>query len=226
MLTKIIDAQYGNYTHAQFFLELWTCSEDYYKKKDKKKELEMGDQKEIASVSLFADNITNTQKYDNIFQGDYDGGGHLRNWGLGMLKNQIQCLMSYLNKGGFLMRYEDSANKTELSKLKYEVLYVPDYTLIRLDPYRSSETEKYEEKKIFGSYKEPYKIISIADLNKRILTEKTAFYYLVYVRQFKDIYVSVVNSLTGEIVYSTYKYGSYNISSKDLKKLNKKIQKS
>ena len=39
-----------------------------------------------------------------------------------------------------------------------------------------------------------------------------------------DKYVSVINSLTGEIVYSTYTPVSYNIKSGDLESIQRKIQ--
>jgi len=62
-------------------------------------------------------------------------------------------------------------------------------------------------------------------LNSKILSEKNAFYYVQYVKSSTDKFVSVINSSTGEIVYSVYTPVSYNIKSDDLEDLQKKIQK-
>jgi hypothetical protein len=61
-------------------------------------------------------------------------------------------------------------------------------------------------------------------LNDKILNDKVGFYYLVYVKSSTDKWISVVNSLTGAMIYSRCYMPSYNIEAADLKDLRKKLQ--
>jgi hypothetical protein len=134
--------------------------------------------------------------------------------------------MRYLDQSEKRHLYKSILNETELKNLKDEVLYVPDYVLINFNKFTGDETKKHDEKDIFKNYKFEYKLMSTDELNEKIMNDTTSFYYLIYIKSSADKFVSVINSLTGEIIYSNYTYRSYNIKSKDLKKLRKKIKKS
>lgn len=212
-----------NYSNTHLYLELWTCDEKYFQSKKKKKEFGNSDKIQVARIELFTD-FEALSDPDKLFQSGYDGNGHIRNWGAGILKNQIQSLTSYLDKNEKRTLYSGIFNVKELKNLKKEVLYVPEYALIKFNKFTGDETKKHDEKDIFEDYKLKYKLISTDELNQKILSDKTAFYYLIYVKSSTDKYISVINSVTGEIIYSTYSPASYNIKSGDLKDLQKKTQ--
>ena len=212
-----------NYSNTHLYLELWTCDEKYFQSKKKKKKFGNSDKIQVARIELFTDFETLSDP-DKLFQSDYDGNGHIRNWGPGILKNYIQSLMSYLNKGENHSLYSGILNSKEMKNLKKEVLYVPEYILTKFNKFTGDETKKHDEKDIFDDYKLKYKLISTNELNQKILEGKESFYYLIYIKSSTDKYISVVNSLTGEIIYSKYTPVSYNIKSGDLKDLQKKTQ--
>lgn len=210
-----------NYSNTHLYLELWTCDEKFFKSKKEKKEFGNSDKIQVARIELFTDFETLSDP-DKLFQSDYDGNGHIRNWGPGILKNYIQSLMSYLNKSERRSLYSEIFNEKEINNLKKEVLYVPEYVLIIFNQFTGDETKKYDEKNLFKHYKLKYKLISTDELNKNIIADKTGFYYLIYIKSSTDKYISIINSLTGEIIYSVYSPASYNIKPRDLKKIYKK----
>lgn len=209
-----------DYAHTHIFLQLWTVSEKYFKRN---KEFKDKDKIEVARVELFTDFPT-LMRPQNLYQSDYDADGHIRNWGPGILKNHIQNLMSYLSKGKEKSLYSDIYNQAELKKLNNEVLYVPDYVLIKFSAFTGDESKKHEEKELFEDYKLKYKMLSTKELNDKIASGES-FYYLQYIKSSTDKYVSVINAATGEVIYSVYTPTSYNIKSDDLEDLRKKIQK-
>lgn len=212
-----------NYSNTHIYLELWTCDEEYFQSKKKKKKFGNSDKIQVARMELFTDFGT-LNNPDNLFQSDYDGNGHIRNWGPGILKNYIQSLMNYLNKSEKLTLYSGMFNAEEMKNLKKEVLYVPEYVLIKFNKFSGNETKKHDEMDIFKDFKLKYKIISTDELNQKILADKTSFYYLIYVKSSTDKFINVVNSLTGEIIYSMYSPMSYNINSGDLKALQRRTE--
>lgn len=212
-----------NFSNTHLFLELWTCNEKYFESKTKKKVFKDSDKITVARIELFTDFGTLSNP-DKLFQSEYDGNGHIRNWGPGILKNYIQTLMRYLNKGEEHKLYSEILNAEEVKNLKNEVLYVPEYVLLKFNKFNGDETKKHTEKDIFKDYKLPYKLLSIEELNKKILEDEKRFYYLIYIKSSTDKFISVINSQTGELVYSAYTGVSYNIKSDDLKDLHKKVQ--
>lgn len=207
-------------THIYF--ELWTITEDQHKQIKKKNGLENEDKTQLARIELFVDYVTAFSK-EKINDYGIDGGGHIRNWGPGILKNYLQLLMMRLDGAESHLLKEEINNATELKKLQTDILYVPDYVLIKYDNINGDELKKNEEKELFEDYKFKYKIISSGDLNQKILTDETGFYYLVYVKSQTEKYINVINSLNGEIIYAINTYKSHNIKPKDLSILNKKI---
>ena len=68
-------------------------------------------------------------------------------------------------------------------------------------------------------------MISTEELSEKILEDTDPFYYLVYIKSSTDKYVTIYNSVTGDIVYSRYKPLSYNFKGSDLKSLMEIIKK-
>ena len=118
--------------------------------------------------------------------------------------------------------YAEYTNQKELKNLTKETLYIPDFTLVKLNKFNGDERKRHDLEDIMGDYEQKYKLIKTTELNQSILNNQK-MYYLVYVKSSTDKYISVINSQTGEIIYTRYTPLSYNIKSGDLKELNKAI---
>lgn len=213
---------YGrDYTVTHIYLELWTCDDEFFNQ-NIIKTFDYEDKIQIARIELFTDFETLSDP-DKIVQLDYDGNGHIRNWGPGILKNYIQILTSYIQNGNTRYILSNTTNKEQLVNLETEVLYVPDYVLIKFNMFNGDETGRNSEKKLFKHYPFKYELISINELNNKIMTSDKPFYYLVYVKSSTTKYVSVINSKTGKLVYSEYTGVSYNLQPKDLKALQERV---
>jgi hypothetical protein len=210
-----------NYSITHLYLELWTCDDKYFEIKNQEFTNEF--QREVARIELFTDFQTLSNP-NNIYETEYNGEGHIRNWGPGILKNYIQQLMLLLKNGTAKRLYDNVEGKPNLKDLSTQTLYVPDYVLINFNKWTGDESKKNEEKDLFKGYKFNYKLVSINELNNMILDSKP-FYYLVYVKSSTDKYLTIINSETGEVLYSNYTYISYNINSKDITKLYKVVSK-
>jgi hypothetical protein len=206
------------------FMSLWTYDEYYFTRKNKKPPTAK-DEVRIARVELFPDYKTLITP-DNIHLYDYDWGGHIRNWGPGMLKNYLQCLMTYFNGNNQdkIFEKEEIVNKDELAHLQTQTLYIPDYTLIYYNAGNGDESEQNDPKELFANYAYPYKVIPTKDLNDKILAGGEPFYYLVYVKDCACKLITIINSQTGNIVYSDYIKYSYNLNSSNLKDIYKTIR--
>jgi hypothetical protein len=205
------------------YLELFTIKQEVFKAKRKKYKFNYKDKIRIARIDLFTD-FDAVQNVDLIFKSNFDGNGHIYNWGPGFLKNNVQTLMGYLRKNEVVQLKNEIENDIELKNLKTETLYVPSYTMIKYNKFNGNESKSHDEEDIFEDYKNKYKIISTEELNNKILSETKPFYYLVYIRSCTQKFINVVNSSTGEIIYSEYNAISYNMKTKDLRKLYKKTQ--
>lgn len=200
------------------YLDLWTCDKKYFESKKKNKKFDFYSKIDVARIELF----TTQWDFRLIYNSDFDEKGLIRNWGPGILKNYIQSLMNFLNKDTNHGLYSGIKNTVELEKLKKQTLYLPNYVLTKYKA-NGEEIGTQNEKELFKDYKFDYQLLSTEDLNKRILNDKTSFYYLIYVQSATDKYISIINSITGEIIYSTYIPGSVSFSSEDLKNLVKKM---
>lgn len=214
-----------DYQNTHIYLELWNCSNKYLSKNKEPKDFKEKDKQQISRLELFTDFPT-LMIPSNLYKSEYDTEGHVRNWGLGMLKNHIQNMIINITKGTDKKLFTEILNINEIKKLTNQTLFVPDYVLFKFNMFNGNESKKHEVKDIFDDYNFKYEVLSTADLNKKILEDKSTFYYLQYIKSSTDKYVSVINSRTGEVVYSVYTPLSYNIKSGDLKDLSKIISKS
>jgi hypothetical protein len=217
----------GSYTNTHLYFELWMCDTEMLNKwqNRKKKTEEMPDKvkRTIGRVELYTDYLTLLWP-ENIYKSDYDGGGHIYNWGPGYLKNYLQSLRALLEAGQERSLFKGEQNLQQLRNLKKQTLYVPDYVLIKFKKFSGDESTRHEESDIFKPYKLPYELVSSSALNKKILESTEPFYYLVYIKSSTDKYVSVYNSQTGELVYTSYTPISYNIKDDDIEKLAKAVR--
>src|SRR6185437_2358158 len=126
------------------------------------------------------------QFYEIKMEGDY--------WYAGFFKNflqQIQDNMKALKATG---KAEDVADPSKIAELKNNTLYVPNYIL--------KKDEKAEE--MFSKYSNKYQMISSQDLNKKIMAGENIYYMLTCIYGQNCKIINVINSQTGQLVYSSY----------------------
>lgn len=147
----------------------------------------------------------------------------LYNWELGFLKNYLQLIDDHLHKK--LRRREELEVKApELSVLKNHTLYIPEYAFIHFDRRAHKEDEMDDSEKIFKKYAYRYEVLSRSKLSDMIVRAKDPVYYLSYVKSSNQSHVNVVNGLTGEIIYSDFSKGVYNLRTRAISKLSRRIQ--
>ncbi len=134
-------------------------------------------------------------------------------WQWGFLKNYLQELNRHMIANKPRWRFESEVDKDNISKLNSQVLFVSSDVKNHYDS-REKELpfEKYVGKKI--------EMISPADLSAKILSSETPFYYMKVYKASSDKIVTIINSATGEFLYSDYKGMAYFFKDKDVKELN------
>lgn len=208
-------------SHVHMYLGLWTCKDGYLESKTKKK-LSWDNTIHLAKVELVSDYFelggpNGVPKYD------YYGGGHIKNWGPGILKNYLQEIILLLEAGtdrSIFAAYNDDA---QLNLLKKQTLYVPEYVMIKTGMIAGAPEKRSSDKEIFSGYKYPYKLITTDELNQKILNDTIPFYYLVYVMDDPDKFVTIFNSETGEMVYTVYSPVSYKFKKEDMLRIYETI---
>jgi hypothetical protein len=149
----------------------------------------------------------------------------LYNWGAGFLKGYLKTVNDRLLTGNERGPFSEETDKTALSTLKRDTLYVPDYVYIRFNPLTGAETQKDDEadEDLKQAYSFPVKIVSAATLNEMILTEGKAVKYLLYTKSSTDKFINVFDGDTGSLLYARYVKISYNFKNKDLSRLQRTI---
>jgi hypothetical protein len=200
----------------QFGFSLWTPTN----KLIRKKQFTFDDKIVLAEIDLLIDDDgALIRDPATIYSLDFDGEGHLQNWGPGILKNYIQQLMGYLGQEKWDPRhqYKNTKESEKLKLLLVQTLYVPDYILNKHD-LTELNPGKLDPTELCRQYSYKYEMISRKELNKKINSENKAFYYLLYVRVNLVKYISIIDSQTGQIIYYTGSMGG-NFSPDDFKKI-------
>ncbi len=138
-------------------------------------------------------------------------------WNWGLLKNYLQEINRCLIDNKPRWRFASDVDKTQIKNLQHETLFVEDRIMKRLDA-REKETP-------FENYSGKHIEISMADLGNKILESEATFYYMIVYLQGSDKMTTVVNSKTGEFIYSDYRGQSNFFKPKDIKALVEKIEK-
>jgi hypothetical protein len=222
---EVLHSQYtsGNMkvNNVYVYLDLWKCNENYFKKD---RPFKTSDQKEIARVELSGDDQVYMWTGTFFENNDFDGGGHIFNWSPGLLKNYLQQLSILLlaNKKSDLDN--ETVDKTQIKLLQENILYCSEDDLKKFSPFTGTGKSS-DSGDIFEKYKYKYKIISNKELDKKLLDGNGQFYYLLFVRSSSSKIVTVVNSETGETIYSRVKgMLAYNLKEADLKTLSNEAQ--
>lgn len=167
--------------------------------------------------------LTDDQKNDHM---DYVfNEAHFYNWELGFLKNALQEVNRLLDKGETRWIYGESSNDPQLRILRRETLYVPDYLLIKFNKFTGNEDKRHRKTELFNGYEYQYEMIDASELSAKIMDAEEPFYYFNYIRSSTDAFYTIINALTGEIIYSEYDPMTYNIKPKNIKAVSRAIKK-
>jgi len=148
----------------------------------------------------------------------------IKNWHISYLKNALQYTQHKLKAKESRGLYTDEKHD-QLGYLKRYTLYVPDYCLEKYIAVKGNEPNRHDPSKLFAKYPYKYKIIPKEELDQLIMTADKPIYYLSYIKSSTMKFVNVLNSKTGELLYSESSTLSYNLKDKDLTRLAKAVKK-
>ncbi|WP_345258022.1 hypothetical protein [Flaviaesturariibacter amylovorans] len=121
----------------------------------------------------------------------------------------------------------NTASEDRYATLRTYTLYVPNYwygpggTMLP-DEAEGSRTARYISDMI-SEYKFPVRLVRRDELSELILNTRKPLYYVNYVQSLADKMISVVNGLTGEVLYANFTGKSYRPKEKDFRDLNKVV---
>jgi hypothetical protein len=208
-----------------FYLSFWTLDKNF----EADKGLKPKNKKRVARAELYLKSI-GTGNID--FSSSNIGSGGFQNEFLNGLPGYIKCIFQAVSNN-------ISANKTvqlkkdidaapALVNLKKDTLYVPNYvygpggTMLPDEP-ENSANGRYM-KKLLESYSYPLRFIRRDELSNMIINATKPLYYFNYVQSSADKMISVVNGLTGEILYYNFNDKSYRPKAKNFKELNDEVE--
>jgi len=141
----------------------------------------------------------------------------VQEWSWGFLKNDLQVINSCLVANKSRWRFESEVDKANIGKLNSQTLFVSSDVKNYYDTREKEDPfEKYAGKKI--------EMIEPKALSDKILNSETPFYYMKVYKPGSDKMVTIINSATGEFLYSEYSGQAYFFKDKDVKELNGKLK--
>ena len=141
----------------------------------------------------------------------------VKEWSWGYLKNYLQEINRHLEANKPRWRFESEVDKENISKLNSQILYVSSDVKDQYDRRAKEDPfTEYKGKKI--------EMISPGDLSEKILNSEIPFYYMKVYMPSSDKIITIINSATGEYLYSDYSGMAYFFKDKDVKELNGKLK--
>jgi hypothetical protein len=141
---------------------------------------------------------------------------YVGNWFNAYIVNSLAFMQDNLLKKERVGQDYRLAKKDQLSKLKKETLYIPNYVLETRRGYT-------KERDLLKSYKFPVQVISKEELNKKIMNSSEPIYYLISEAATDTEVISIFNSKTNELIYHDYIGNSIKLKAKHLAKISKAI---
>ncbi len=145
------------------------------------------------------------------------------NFDLGYIKNYFQELNRRLSNSKNLKIEDGIKKENKIKELKNKTLYVPEWILKKYNPMAATFGKTRTPSDLFEKYEYKYEILDNDSINSKILNGED-FYYLMHTQFNQKKIVSVIHSVTGEIIYLEEE-GSYNIKDSDIKSISKLISK-
>lgn len=168
----------------------------------------------------------NEKKYEDIIRRYYDIDFIYDNK-IGYLYNNIQNMNNHITNQIKISFFSEPEVSSQISKLKTDTLYIP-FDLYCLYTFKTLK-EKYKDnfEKFKDDYDFPYNVLSSEDISNKIVNGEE-FYYLRFNLIETEKLVQVVNSKTGEVIYSRRfsGMGPYQIPDKAIRDLNREVKRS
>jgi len=163
---------------------------------------------------------------ETTFSEDIYNEDRIYNWNEVTVLNFVKLVDDHFRKKKGLAFYEKYYTDKQLKRLKRKTLYVPEYVLRKFNPVHRTEDEVHNAEDLFSGYSYKYKVVSNQELLELYLNSEKSFYYLYTVKSCNKVLINIINGKTGEVIYSDYPdLFSYNLKSKKLKQLIKRIDK-
>jgi len=172
-------------------------------------------------IDLFANRSTlfklaNEEDDYDLHEDLYTSETIIGNWTPGMMQLYLKDELNHLKKSQREFAYEENKNESELLRMHGEILYAPNYVLVREGEYKSKRSK---QSKIFKKYPYNYELIDPNELSDLIL-KKEVKYILDYHNANRESFVKVYSLDKGRI-YQNYKSGYNILTKRDLKILGK-----
>ena len=183
----------------------------------------------IARVDMHAINLLGTTPSTFNNQGNHDincgkslfNRSGFSNWEPGFLKNYLQEIVRNVENQETRFLYQEKRNEGELGQLQSQTLYVPNYAMKVIQPIM---VRRHRPEDLMDDYEHPYELISGDALSQKILLNEEPFFYLSCIRNLKGTaFYNVVNSATGQIIYSDFEHKRLNFERNDVRRLSNAI---
>lgn len=216
-LTESNNSYVANNTRTDYVegnFELWMCEPGFLKKKEGAPTNKQRDV--IASLVMYFHNSGEGKKPSYKLIDLYEAEDHDYSkapyWTPGLVANYIQRMTTAMGEGKD-MAYGVRVTKTdELSKLKNDTLFIPEWV---------TDGEKY----LFDGYPYHYQILGQDELSYKILNSTKPFYYILYKTGLGMRAINIINSQTGDYIYTRYPQMLGGLGKNEVKELTKSIGK-
>lgn len=149
----------------------------------------------------------------------------MQNWSPLMLSGYLKVINDGLTSGSLRSVFEEYTNKDGIKALQSQTLYVPNYVNTKFNMFTGDEKDtEDDDTDLKSAYAFPSQYTTLADLETAAQNNPNGIFYLSYIKNSTDKYVSVFNSKTGEMLYTAYTPVSYNFKLKDLKRISAKVK--
>lgn len=196
----------GSYSNTHYFLNLRLFAE-----KTKKGNIKtIG----LCRIELYPNYNTlfGTNKAENMYN-----KGAFFNWSPILLKAQLEVVSANLENSFEPDHYGEFKEKDLANILANDTLYVPASMLMSFNPYTRNEKEK--EDNVFKDYAFKYRICTDSELFDVFQTSRKGRFLFEYVKSSTDKFITVYDLQQKRIIYRNYTGLSYNLKSKDIKRI-------
>lgn len=196
----------GSYSNSHYFLAL-----KLFKEKTKKGQIKTYG---LCRVELYPN--TKTLFGENKAENMYNKGAFF-NWSPILLKAQLEAVSANLENNFEPDHYGEYKEKDLANILSTDTLYVPASILMSFNPFTAKENEKKEN--VFDEYAFKYKFCTDSELFDHFQTSKKGRFLFEYVKSSTDKFITIFDVQQRKIIYRDYVGVSYNLKSKDIKRI-------
>lgn len=135
--------------------------------------------------------------------------------------NEINELLSKRETRNPFTSIEDSQ---QLSSLKTDTLYAPDYLLRQRAKMSYAEKKSLNKSDVSKYYPYPIKFLPVEELDLMIRNSTKPIKYLIYTHSSTAKFITVCDSGTNKMIFSNYVPAQYNFNLKDFRRITKAIK--